>query len=209
MIAGEAPGTRVRGIATATGWWEADFQRRQEVIEDLLTPSSRYRGRHMAAREEPSGLGLETITRRVLRGYGIAPMWERSGHNALVSAGSAIILDALIGTGVTFYSNANAALGAGDSATPGATSQTNLQGAVNVTDRIRKAMNATFPSRSGSTLTFQSNFGTTDANFTWNEWAIFNNATDGSGTMLNRGVVNLGTKTSAASWTLTGTLSIS
>ena len=74
------------------------------------------------------------------------------------------------------------------------------------TDRIRELVNATFPSVALNVATFQATFPTGAANFVWNEWAIFNNITDGSGTMLNRSVANLGTKTSAAAWQLTVTL---
>ena len=55
-------------------------------------------------------------------------------------------------------------------------------------------------------LTFRSLFGTGDANFAWNEWGVFNASS--SGTMLNRKVESLGTKTSAQSWQLTVTLTI-
>lgn len=47
-------------------------------------------------------------------------------------------------------------------------------------------------------LVLQSTFGTGSANFPWNEWG-FANASSG-GSMLNRKVAGLGTKTSSASW---------
>lgn len=47
-------------------------------------------------------------------------------------------------------------------------------------------------------LVFQATFGTGSANFAWQEWGVANASTGGS--MLNRKVVSLGTKTSAASW---------
>ena len=52
----------------------------------------------------------------------------------------------------------------------------------------------------------QSTFGTSLANFTWNEFGIANQnpgtavLTTSTGRLLNRGVASLGTKTSAASW---------
>jgi hypothetical protein len=52
-------------------------------------------------------------------------------------------------------------------------------------------------------LVVKSTFGTSVANFAWNEWVIRNNGTKGSGSCLNRAVVSLGTKTSSASWALT------
>jgi len=123
--------------------------------------------------------------------------------NILVNAGIALMLDLLIGAGGTVFSNANAYLGVGDSTTAASAGQTDLQASTN---KLRKAMDATYPSRSGQTLTFKSSFGSGDANFHWNEWAIFNASS--SGTMLNRKVQDFGTK-SAGTWVLTATVTIS
>jgi len=187
-----APG-RLFGRAVATAWRPEDLERKFAVEEDLIAKGIK-------------GLELERRGRLILARFGIQPLLEKLGFNTLVNGGTAIMLDGLIGAGITAYNNANAALGVGDSSAAFALGQTNLQGAVNVTDRIRKAMDATFPSRAANVVTFRSTFATGDANFQWNEWAIFNAVADGSGTMLNRSVVNLGTKTSAASWQLTSTL---
>lgn len=131
---------------------------------------------------------------------------EMQARNTLVNGGTAIMLDGLIGVAITYYTNALAALGVGDSAAAFALGQTNLQGAVVTTDRIRKAMDATFPSRAANVMSFRSTFATTEANFVWNEWAVFNAVADATGTMLNRSVANLGTKTSAAAWQLLATI---
>lgn len=122
--------------------------------------------------------------------------------NILVTAGIQLLLDLLIGVAATSYANANAHIGVGDSTTAAAVGQTDLQAATN---KLRKAMDATFPSRSGTTVNWRSSFGGTEANFAWQEWAIFNAAT--GGVMLNRKVENLGTKASGT-WTLTGSVSI-
>ena len=123
--------------------------------------------------------------------------------NILVNAGIQLMLDLLIGAGGTVYSNANAHIGVGDSTTAAAAGQTDLQAATN---KLRKAMEATYPSRASQTLTFRSVFGSSDANWDWEEWAIFNASS--SGTMLNRKVQDFGTKTTG-SWTLTVTVTIS
>lgn len=121
---------------------------------------------------------------------------------ALVNLARDMIADALIGGGTyTLFNNANAAIGVGDSSTAYAAAQTDLQAATN---KLRKAMDATYPQRAANVLTLRSTFATTDANFTWAEWGVFN-ATAGS-QMLQRIVSALGTKTSAASWQLTVTL---
>lgn len=110
------------------------------------------------------------------------------------------------------WSNANAFLGVGDSSTAEAATQTDLQAATN---HFYKAMNATFPSRSSQTVSFQSDFTTSEANFAWAEWSISAGATSASGsgflvgtTNLNRKVASLGTK-STGTWTLTGQVTFS
>lgn len=108
-----------------------------------------------------------------------------------------------IGEAVTAFSNANAYIGAGDSATAFAAAQTDLQAASN---KLRKAMEATYPQRSANVLTFRALFGTSEANFAWQEWGVFNAAS--AGTMLNRKVESLGTKTSAQSWQITATITV-
>lgn len=108
-----------------------------------------------------------------------------------------------IGEAVTAFSNANAHIGAGDSATAFAATQTDLQAASN---KLRKAMEATYPQRSANVLTFRSLFGTSEANFAWQEWGVFNAAS--AGVMLNRKVESLGTKTSAQSWQITATITV-
>lgn len=108
------------------------------------------------------------------------------------------------------WSNANAFLGVGASVTAEAATQTDLQ-----TTPFYKAMNATYPSRSGQTVSFQSDFTTTEANIVWNEWSVSAGATSASGagftvgtTNLNRKVASLGTKASGT-WTLTSQITFS
>lgn len=116
--------------------------------------------------------------------------------NILVTAGIQLLEDLLIGAAGTNFSNANARIGVGDSAAAAAVGQTDLQAATN---KLRKAMDATFPSRASTTVSWKSSFATTEANYVWNEWAVFNAAA--AGTMLNRKVEALGTKASGT-WTL-------
>ena len=187
---------RVIGRAVATGWRLDDLLRKQEIEAWLIERGC-------------IGAELEVTARRMMERIGHRPLHMAESYNTLVTVGLQLWEDLLIGAGGTVYNNANAALGVGDSSAAFAVGQTNLQGAVNVTDRIRKAMDATFPSRAANVVTFRSTFATGEANFVWNEWAIFNNVTDGSGTMLNRAVTNLGTKTNASAWQLTATETLS
>ena len=108
-----------------------------------------------------------------------------------------------IGEAVTNFANANARIGAGDSSTAFAATQTDLQAATN---KFRKGMEATYPQRSGNVLTFRSLFATGEANFDWNEWGIFNAAS--GGVMMTRKVESMGTKTSVQSFQLTLTITV-
>jgi len=126
--------------------------------------------------------------------------------NLLLNEGIAVLLDLLIGAGTpTAYSNANARLGVGDSSAAEAATQTALQAATNKT---WKAMEATYPSRASQTVTFRSVFGSTDANYAWNEFTVVN-AADDTGDNLNRKVSAQGTKASGQTWTLDLSLTIS
>lgn len=123
---------------------------------------------------------------------------------ALTDAGRNFMVQSTIAAASTPFNNANSYIGVGDSTTAFATSQTDLQAATNKT---RKAMQATYPQGSSNVITFRSTFGTSDANYAWQEWGVFN-ASSG-GTMLNRKVESLGTKTSAQTWDFTVTLTFS
>lgn len=121
----------------------------------------------------------------------------------LTNAGRNFIATSIINSGSpTFFTNANAYLGAGDGNTAFNVAQTDLQG----TNKYRQAMEATYPTISTNVLTFRSLFATGNANYAWEEWGTFNASS--SGTMLNRKVESLGTKTSAASWQLTVDLTV-
>ena len=129
--------------------------------------------------------------------------------NLLVNGGMDLIWDAVIGNAITVFSNANAAIGVGDSSTAAAVGQTNLQAATN---KLRKGMNATFPDQpTNPSVRFQSDFTGAEANYAWLEVGTFNNTVDASGTMLHRLVPSggLGTKSSGATWTITVTITLS
>ena len=133
---------------------------------------------------------------------------EDEGNLLLYGGASALWHRLTGGTTVTAFDASNAHLGVGDGTTAEAPTQTDLQGTI----KVRKPMDATYPQHSDGTtagaasVTFRSTFGTSDANFAWREWGLFNAATGGR--MLNRRVEDLGTKSSAASWVLTVTLSL-
>lgn len=130
--------------------------------------------------------------------------------NLLTTAGATALWQGLTGTLGTAFNNANAAIGVGDGTTAAAAGDTNLSA---VSNAYRQAMDATFPTISTSTITFKVTVGTGNANFHWQEWGVFSGVGTGSppsgGTMLNHKVTDLGTKTSAASWAFTVTITLS
>ena len=117
---------------------------------------------------------------------------------ALTNAGAIEIAKCAINDSPTFLNATNAYLGVGDSSTAFSASQTDLQAASN---KLRKGMEATYPTRSAGAVTFRSLFGTSEANFAWAEWGTFNAST--SGVMWQRKVESLGTKTNTQSWQFT------
>lgn len=140
---------------------------------------------------------------------------EREG-NLLMYGGVSCLWQCLLGNGtttagqaLTYFNNANAALGVGDSTTAAAATQTDLQAATN---KLRKAMDAIYPQHTDATtsgaasIVFKSTFASADANFAWQEWGIFNAASGGR--MLNRKVESLGTKASGTTWALTVTITL-
>lgn len=146
---------------------------------------------------------------------GDADEYEEIANNLLLNEGIQRMEDLLIGAGGTTYANANAYIGVGDTSTAEAATQTELQATQNAANRFYKGMNATFPSRSNQTVSWQSDFTSSEANFAWAEWTIAAAASTASGsgylvgtTNLNRKVSSLGTKTTGT-WTLTGTVTIS
>jgi hypothetical protein len=122
---------------------------------------------------------------------------------ALTTAYRDFVASLTVGAGGTAFNNANSYIGVGDSTTAFSAAHTDLQAATN---KLRKAMDATYPTVATNVLTFRSTFATTDANWAWQEWGIFN-ASSG-GTMMSRKVESLGTKTSAQSWQITCTITL-
>jgi hypothetical protein len=89
--------------------------------------------------------------------------------NLLLIGGASALWQRFIGTGVTAFDNSNAYLGVGDSTTAATDTQTDLQAATN---KLRKAMDATYPLHTDSTgtvgsktITYRSTFATADANW--------------------------------------------
>lgn len=119
----------------------------------------------------------------------------------LTNAGRDLIAAMIIGEAATPMNAANGYLGVGDSTTAFAVAQTDLQAASN---KFRKILSGA-PGWSTNVLTFVAAFATGEANFAWQEVAVFNASS--AGTMLCRVVQSLGTKASGT-WTLTHTVTV-
>lgn len=183
---------RAIGIGVVEKWDPRHLAQKRELEIDLVGYG-----------RTPTEAAAEALER--LAKLGIAPTEIRVSRNLLVNTGLTDIGNGLTTAGLaTPYTNANANIGVGDSSTAAAVGQTDLQAASN---KLRKPMDATFPTVANGVYTFRSTFATTDANFVWAEWATFNASS--TGRMLNRAVAALGTKTSAQSWQLTVTITIS
>lgn len=131
------------------------------------------------------------------------------GHgNLLTYGGASAFWNRLVNATPTVgvFNLANTYLGVGDGVTGAANTQTTLQGS-NTLLKQATAVNHTDATTAGAQqATLITTFATGDANFAWQEWGVFNAAS--AGRMLNRKVESLGTKTSAATWQLTLTLSL-
>lgn len=118
-------------------------------------------------------------------------------HNQLVNVGLTAVWNLVTNqNAVTAFSNANANIGVGDSTAAFALTQTDLQAASN---KLRVAMDASFPNTPVLGVEqWRSTFTSAQANYAWQEFAIFN--ANAAGTMLNRALSVQGTKTSGQSW---------
>ena len=119
----------------------------------------------------------------------------------LTTAGVTYMAQAAFGTNPTPFNATNARIGVGDSSTAFAVGQTDL---VAATNKFRKLVDSA-PSGASNVLTLVATFGTTEANFAWAEWGVFNAGPTG-GTMLSRKVEALGTKPGTQTWQFTVTL---
>lgn len=122
----------------------------------------------------------------------------------LTNAGRDIMAGFITGAQTTLFNNANAKIGVGDTSTAFAVTQTDLQA---TTNKLRKAMDTSYPTTVGNVLTFQSTFASADANWSWQEWGIFNAAS--AGTMLCRKAENNGTKVAGQTWVFQTQITVS
>lgn len=122
----------------------------------------------------------------------------------LTTAGATFIANAITNNGSpTFFDASNAYIAVGTDATAFNIAQTALVAETPTTGR--KLVDSA-PGVSVADITMVATYATGDANAVWAEWGIFNASS--AGDMLSRKVEALGTKTSAQSWQITVTLSV-
>ncbi len=137
----------------------------------------------------------------LLRQYGSAHFaTEEIDHNCALNEGLQGVIKLICGmtSPPTAWDAANARLGVGDSNTSAVSTQTGLQASTNKTF---KAMDSTYPQRTNQTAEWRATFGTSDANYAWEEYTVVN-AADDTGVNLNRVCSSKGTKASGETWTL-------
>jgi len=125
--------------------------------------------------------------------------------NCLLNTGIDEIWDLVTGavSGAShIFDNAAAQIGVGDSNTAADATQTDLQAATNKT---YKGMESGYPTSTSQKATFKASFGSSEANYTWEEWVVKQST---SSICLNRKVESLGTK-STGTWTLEVEISLS
>jgi hypothetical protein len=146
-------------------------------------------------KSEAEALAAGAKPREIVKGEG----------NLLANVGIAILLDKLIGAGsAQVYDNGHARMGVGTGSGPAAAADTDAS----FTNPVWVAMDASYPSRSGTTLTFQSTFGSAVANQAWTEWGIDNGSV--ATVLLNhKAPVTYGTKSSGETWVHQVTVTIS
>jgi hypothetical protein len=180
---------------------------RLALIAALRTHHERILVTQRAVVHKWNDLGVDVDTRELFENparWG-KPEIVRGGLNGVVNEGETYLIYGMTALGsptsTNQYTSANARLGVGDNNTAESEAHTDLQAATN---KLRKVMVTPYPTLGTRTVDFRSTFGTSEANWNWLEWALFNAATGGS--MFSRKQEGLGSKSTGSTWTLTATM---
>jgi hypothetical protein len=149
---------------------------------------------------------------------GVKPYSETwtSESNLVTTAGWGRVLTLALAGGGTAYDATHTRVGIGTATAAASMTATDLSATTGSTAREWQLVTGvgTTGGATGSTaaqLTFIASFGTTNANFAWQEWGIDQGTASGYGAsvgaLLNRAVSAQGTKTSGQTWTATCTMS--
>lgn len=152
--------------------------------------------------------------------YGVKPYSETRHDNAnlITNAGWAALLGGVAGATIgTKFSNAAGRIGVGTGTGPAQSSDTHLSGDTGSGSttsyyQLVSAAPTIVTSSAPATLTFQATYGTTVANFAWNEFGIDNYSASSVTTVgttsvfFNHGISTQGTKVSGQVWQMTVTI---
>jgi hypothetical protein len=119
---------------------------------------------------------------------------------SLTSVGRQYLMDSIIGVSSPPFDFTDSYIGVGDSDFVFSESQTDLLG----TNKVRVSIDEGFPKRDDedpNVLIYRATFTEGIGNFTWNEWGLFND--DSEGVMLFRMVESVGVKTLGTIWVFT------
>lgn len=145
-------------------------------------------------------LGREALFHKLFKPFEVIEM----EGNCLLNTGINEMWDIITGEHSAdvadhYFDEANAQIGVGDSTDEEDATESDLQAATN---KCYKAMETGFPTSLTQKATFKSSFGSSDANYAWNEWVVKSvDGTNPTNICLNRKVESLGTK-STGTWTL-------
>lgn len=157
---------------------------------------------------------IEIVKEQLIEPYEVV---KREG-NMLMHKGASAIWEYALGNGtplagntLAYFNGANTYIAVGTSTTPATATQTDLAtGTLGIANAYRAygTMQSGFPSHTdgsgsaNSQISFKSIFESAEANFSWNEWGIFN-GTVATSRILNRKVDYVGTKQVGETWTFT------
>jgi hypothetical protein len=147
-----------------------------------------------------------------IKPYSVTMSDPRTEHNLITTGGWNRALTLLIGGGGSTLASGSARIGVGTGTAAASINDVNLSAATSgATARFWNMVTGSGIIAAGTAtqrLSFTATFGTGDANFSWQEWAI-DQGTVGSGTgaptlvLFNHAISNQGSKVSGNTWTAT------
>jgi len=175
-------------------------------IKMTITESAKWHCTYQLEKREGDINACSTPEERLEFLASIEPYEILEGEkNCLLNTGINEMWDLVTGavSGAThIYDNAAATIGVGNSNTAAVATQTDLVGA----SKTYKGMEGGYPTSTTQKATFKSSFGSSDANYAWEEWVIRQST---STICLNRKVDSMGTKASGSTWTLEVSITLS
>jgi len=193
-----------RGVRAEVAKFDLDQLAAAAAYHDLQYPRRDALGRRY---REPTGTELLEWAAAVGASYETV----ESDGNLLTTAGLARITSLITAGGGQAWDTTRTRIGVGDTATAANVADTDLGAAAGSTHRQFQTADNSTPTTSNGVITVRATHGTSVSNFHWQEWCIDNGTANGTtvtATMMNHKITDLGTKTSAASWVFTVTVTL-